>query len=41
VKINQDNTITFETYIDKKIVDSDKEFEKIANTISYDILRKQ
>ncbi len=41
VKINQDKTITFETYIDKKIIDSDKEFEKIANTISYDILRKQ
>lgn len=41
VKINEDKTITFETFLDKKIVDSDKNFEKIANTISYDILRRE
>ena len=41
VKINEDKTITFETFLDKKIVDTDKNFEKIANTISYDILRRE
>ena len=41
VKINDDKTITFETFLDKKIVDTDKNFEKIANTISYDILRRE
>jgi len=41
VKINADNTITFETYQKEKISDSDKFFEKIANTISYEILEKQ
>ncbi|RLZ11741.1 lipocalin-like domain-containing protein [Faecalibacter macacae] len=41
VKINADNTITFETYLKEKVVDKDKFFEKIANTISYQILEKQ
>ncbi|MFV0210444.1 lipocalin family protein [Empedobacter falsenii] len=40
VKVNEDNSITFETFTEKKIMDSDKNYEKIANTISYDILEK-
>ena len=41
VKINSDGTITFESYRENQIVDSDKSFEKLVNTISYDILEKQ
>ncbi|SFN02421.1 Lipocalin-like domain-containing protein [Algoriella xinjiangensis] len=40
VKLNNDNSITLETYRKEKIVDDDKFFEKIANTISYDIIEK-
>lgn len=41
VKTNPDGTITFETYKEKLVEDSDKNFEKLVNSISYDILEKQ
>ena len=41
VKVINEQSITFETYKKDKIVDKDKFFEKIANSISYQILEKQ
>lgn len=41
IKIIDNQTITFETYKKDKIEDNDKLFEKIANSVSYEILKKQ